>query len=148
MEKRLYNKKSKEELIKNLRSEPFKRITCSFYKYTLIKTPSQFSDSMYLYLDSLKILGRVYVATEGINAQVSVPDYIWNKFKIGIQNFRILKNVPIKKAISDGDSFYKLVVKQKKEIVAYGISDDLYDMNEVGQYLNTEQLFILSKMLM
>ena len=139
MEKRLYNKKSKEELIKNLRSEPFKRITCSFYKYTTINTPSQFRDSMYLYLDSLKILGRVYVATEGINAQVSVPDYIWNKFKIGIQNFRVLKNVPIKKAISDGDSFYKLVVKEKKEIVAYGVSDDLYDMNKVGQYLNAEQ---------
>ena len=139
MEKRLYNKKSKEELIKNLKSEPFKRITCSFYKYTIIKTPLQFRDSMYLYLDSLKILGRVYVATEGINAQVSVPDYIWNKFKIGIQNFRVLKNVPIKKAISDGDSFYKLVVKEKKEIVAYGVSDDLYDMNKVGQYLNAEQ---------
>ena len=139
MEKRLYNKKSKEELIKNLRSEPFKRITCSFYKYTTINTPLQFRDSMYLYLDSLKILGRVYVATEGINAQVSVPDYIWNKFKIGIQNFRVLKNVPIKKAISDGDSFYKLVVKEKKEIVAYGVSDDLYDMNKVGQYLNAKQ---------
>ena len=131
MVKRLYNKKSKEELIKNLRSEPFKRITCSFYKYTTINTPLQFRDSMYLYLDSLKILGRVYVATEGINAQVSVPDYIWNNFKIGIQNFRVLKNVPIKKAISDGDSFYKLVVKEKKEIVAYGVSDDLYDMNKV-----------------
>ena len=74
MEKRLYNKKSKEELIKNLRSESFKRITCSFYKYTTIKTPLQFRDSMYLYLDSLKILGRVYVASEGINAQISVPD--------------------------------------------------------------------------
>ena len=139
MEKRLYNKKSKEELIKNLRSEPFKRITCSFYKYTEIKNPLKFRDDIYSYLGSLKILGRVYVATEGINAQVSVPDYIWNKFKIGIQNFRVLKNVTIKKAISDGDSFYKLVVKQKKEIVAYGISDDLYDMNAVGEYLNTEQ---------
>ena len=139
MEKRLYNKKSKEELIKNLRSEPFKRITCSFYKYITIKTPLQFRDSMYLYLDSLKILGRVYVASEGINAQISVPDYVWNKFKIGIKNFRVLKNVSIKKAISDGDSFYKLVVKEKKEIVAYGVSDDLYDMNEVGKYLNAEQ---------
>ena len=131
MEKRLYNKKSKEELIKNLKSESFKRITCSFYKYTTIKTPLQFRDSMYLYLDSLKILGRVYVASEGINAQISVPYYAWDKFKIGIQNFRILKNVLIKKAISDGDSFYKLVVKEKKELVskkgklAYPIRDNI-----------------------
>ena len=73
---------------------------------------------MYLYLDSLKILGRVYIASEGINAQISVPEYVWNKFKMGLQNFRVLKNVPIKKAISDGDSFYKLIVKGKKEISA------------------------------
>jgi len=139
MEKRLYNKKSKEELIKNLKSESFKRITCSFYKYISIENPIEFRNTIYSYFDSLNILGRVYIATEGINAQISVPDYFWNKFIIDIQNFQVLKNVPIKKAISDGISFYKLVVKQKKEIVAYGISDDLYDMNEVGQYLNTEQ---------
>ncbi len=139
MKKRLYNKKSKEELIKDLRSESFKRITCSFYKYAKIKTTLQFRDSMYSFLDSLKILGRVYIASEGINAQISVPDRVWNIFKIGIQNFRVLKNVPIKKAISDGDSFYKLVVKEKKELVAYGVSDDLYDMNNVGKYLNAEQ---------
>ena len=139
MEKRLYNKKSKEELISNLRSESFKRITCSFYKYTIIKKPLQFRDSLYLFLDSLKVLGRVYIASEGINAQISVPDYVWNKFKMGLQNFRVLKNVPIKKALSNGDSFYKLIVKEKKEIVAYGLPDDSYDMNEVGQYLNAEQ---------
>ena len=139
MEKRLYNKKSKKELIKNLKSESFKRITCSFYKYTIIKSPHQFRDSIYLYLDSLKVLGRVYIASEGINAQISVPDYVWNKFKMGLQNFRVIKNVPIKKALSNGDSFYKLIVKEKKEIVAYGLSDDSYDMNEVGQYLNAEQ---------
>ena len=139
MVKRLYNKKSKEELVNDLKAESFKRITCSFYKYAKIKTTLQFRDSMYSFLDSLKILGRVYIASEGINAQISVPDYVWNIFKIGIQNFRVLKNVQIKKAISDGDSFYKLVVKEKKELVAYGVSDDLYDMNNVGKYLNAEQ---------
>jgi len=139
MEKRLYNKKSKEELINDLKAESFKRITCSFYKYTEIKNPLKFRDDIYLYLDSLNIFGRVYIAPEGINAQISVPDYYWHKFIKGIQNFQFLKNVPIKKALSDDISFFKLVVKQKKEIVAYGISDDLYDMNEVGEYLNAEQ---------
>ena len=139
MVKRLYNKKSKKELVNDLKAESFKRITCSFYKYNEIKNPLKFRDDIYLYLDSLNIFGRVYIAPEGINAQISVPDYYWNKFIKSIQNFQFLKNVPIKKALSDDISFFKLVVKQKKEIVAYGISDDLYDMNAVGEYLNTEQ---------
>ena len=84
MEKRLYNKKSKEELIKNLKSESFKRITCSFYKYISIENPIEFRDTIYSYFDSLNILGRVYIAAEGINAQISVPDYFWNKFIIDI----------------------------------------------------------------
>ena len=139
MVKRLYNKKSKEELVNDLKAESFKRITCSFYKYNEIKNPLKFRDDIYSYLDLLNIFGRVYIAPEGINAQISVPDYYWNKFIKGIQNFQFLKNVPIKKALSDDISFFKLVVKQKKEIVAYGLVDDLYDMNEVGEYLNAEQ---------
>ena len=139
MVKRLYNKKSKKELVNDLKAESFKRITCSFYKYNEIKNSLKFRDDIYSYLDSLNIFGRVYIAPEGINAQISVPDYYWNKFIKGIQNFQFLKNVPIKKALSDDISFFKLVVKQKKEIVAYGLFEDLYDMNEVGEYLNAEQ---------
>ena len=138
MVKKLYNKKSKDELIKDLDSESFKRITCSFYNYKLIENPEDYRDDIYTYLNDLDILGRVYVSPEGINAQVSVPDYNVEKFKHGIKNFDGLENVSIKKAISDGLSFYKLVVKVKKELVAYGLSDDRYDIDKVGQYLNPE----------
>ena len=135
----LHNKKNNTQLLEDLKNEKFERITFSFYKYTKIKNPLKFRDDIYSYLDSLNIFGRVYIAPEGINAQICVPDYYWNKFIKGIQNFQFLKNVPIKKALSDDISFFKLVVKQKKEIVAYGLVDDLYDMNEVGEYLNAEQ---------
>ena len=47
-------------------------------------------------------------------------------------------DVPIKTAIKDGLSFLKLIVKVKKEIVAYGIPKNQYDMNIVGKHLNTE----------
>ena len=139
MVKRLYNKKSKDELIEDLDSESFKRITCLFYIYKLIENPQDYRDDIYTYLNALDILGRVYVSPEGINAQVSVPDYNVEKFKHEIKNFDGLKNVSIKKAISDGVSFYKLVVKVKKEVVAYGLSDDRYDIDKVGQYLNSEE---------
>ena len=139
MIKKLYNKRSKDELVKNLNSESFKRITCSFYNYTPIKEPEVQRDNIYSYFESLNIFGRVYIASEGINAQISVPDHKWKEFKHGLKNYKILKNMPIKKALSDGISFYKLVVKVKKEIVAYGLSDHIYDMNKVGQYLKPEE---------
>ena len=139
MVKKLYNKKSKEELVNNLNNESFKRITCSFYNYTPIENPEVLRDNMYSYFESLNIFGRVYIASEGINAQMSVPDYKWKEFKEGVKGLKSLINVPIKKAVSDGISFYKLVVKIKKEIVAYGLSDNTYDMNKVGQHLKPEE---------
>ena len=77
---KLYNKKSKQELIKNLNSEQFKRITCSFYNYIPIKSPQVLRDIIYSTFESLKIFGRIYIASEGINAQISVPDYFWDEF--------------------------------------------------------------------
>jgi len=139
MIKKLYNKKSKEELVNNLNSESFKRTTCSFYNYTPIKEPEVLRDKIYSYFESLNIFGRVYIASEGINAQISVPDYKWKEFIEGVRRLKCLINVPIKKAVSDGISFYKLVVKVKKEIVAYGLSEHTYDMNKIGQYLNPEE---------
>ena len=136
---KLYNKKNKQELINNLNSESFERITCSFYNYISIESPQVLRDNIYSIFESLKIFGRVYIASEGINAQISVPDYYWEKLIKELKKIKSTKNIPIKKAVNEGTSFYKLVVKVKKEIVAYGLSDNQYDMNKVGQHLNTQQ---------
>ena len=114
----LYNKKSKEQLKKELGAETFDRITCSFYRYVDIEKPAQFRDFLYRSWNKFKILGRVYVAKEGINAQISCPDFNWNEFINSIEIHRYLKDVPIKRAIKQGESFYKLTIKVKKEIVA------------------------------
>ena len=49
------------------------RTTVSFYKYFTIDDPQAFRDALYKALTELKVFGRIYVAHEGINAQVSVP---------------------------------------------------------------------------
>ena len=136
---KLYNKKNKQELINNFNSESFERITCSFYHYTPIESPQALRDNIYSTFESLKIFGRIYIASEGINAQISVPDYYWEELIKELKKIKSTKNIPIKKAVNEGTSFYKLVVKVKKEIVAYGLSDNQYDMNKVGQHLNTQQ---------
>ena len=137
--KKLYNQKSKDLLVKKLESEDFNRTTCSFYKYVTIVDPITFRDKIYEEFDNLEILGRVYIAEEGMNAQISVPDKNWGLFLKLISSIKLLNDVDIKTAINDGISFYKLVVKVKKEIVAYNIPKNKFNMDVVGEHLNTKQ---------
>ena len=137
--KKLYNQKSKDLLVKKLESEDFNRTTCSFYKYVTIVDPITFRDKIYEEFDNLEILGRVYIAEEGMNAQISVPDKNWGLFLKLISSIKLLYDVDIKTAINDGISFYKLVVKVKKEIVAYNIPKNKFNMDVVGEHLNTKQ---------
>ena len=137
--KKLYNQKSKDLLVKKLESENFNRTTCSFYKYVTIVDPTTFRDKIYEEFDNLEILGRVYIAEEGMNAQISVPDKNWGLFLKLISNVKLLYDIDIKTAINDGISFYKLVVKVKKEIVAYNIPKNKFNMDVVGEHLNTKQ---------
>ena len=137
--KKLYNQKSKDLLVKKLESEDFNRTTCSFYKYVTIVDPTTFRDNIYEEFDNLEILGRVYIAEEGMNAQISVPDKNWGLFLKLISSIKLLYDVDIKTAINDGISFYKLIVKVKKEIVAYNIPKNKFNMDVVGEHLNTKQ---------
>ena len=137
--KKLYNQKSKDLLVKKLESEDFNRTTCSFYKYVTIVDPITFRDKIYEEFDNLEILGRVYIAEEGMNAQISVPDKNWGLFLKLISGIKLLYDVDIKTAISDGISFFKLIVKVKKEIVAYNIPKNKFNMDVVGEHLNTKQ---------
>ena len=137
--KKLYNQKSKDLLVKKLESEDFNRTTCSFYKYVTIVDPITFRDKIYEEFDNLEILGRVYIAEEGMNAQISVPDKNWGLFLKLISSVKLLYDIDIKTAINDGISFYKLIVKVKKEIVAYNIPKNKFNMDVVGEHLNTKQ---------
>ena len=139
MIKKLYNQKSKDILAENLEAETFNRITCSFYNYIKINSPSDFRDKLYSVLNTLNIFGRIYVAEEGINAQISVPSHNWVKFLKTMSLITELYDIQIKKAISEGLSFNKLVVKVKKEIVAYGIPKNKYNMKIIGKHLSTAQ---------
>jgi UPF0176 protein len=81
-------------------------------------------------------LGRIYVAREGINAQMSVPEQYMDTFLEQLNAKEDLFEVPIKYAIEDdGKSFYKLTIKVRPKIVADGLDDDAFDTTNVGQHL-------------
>ena len=135
----LYNKKSRELLQSELRQESFDRITCSFYRYTQIKDPVFFRDVLYREWKELNVFGRIYIAKEGINAQFSCPKHYWDLFKTSLESHEVLKSIQLKIAVQDGESFYKLKIKIKDEIVAYGVDEGEYDMSQIGRHLSAEE---------
>ena len=135
----LYNKKNKEQLLEDLQKENFDRITVSFYKYTPLNNLEELRDILYNNWADLKILGRIYIASEGINAQISMPDYNIDKFKDYMNSYENFKDLKYKIAFQEGLSFLKLAIKIKNEIVAYKISSNQYDMTTVGNHLNYKE---------
>ncbi len=135
----LYNKKSRELLLKELEQEPFERITCSFYRYMSIENPESLRDELYRDWNAFQIFGRIYIAAEGINAQLSCPEHHWEAFKKNMDSNTAFLKMPLKIALQPGESFYKLTIKVKNEIVAYGLEKNEYDMQHVGRHLNATQ---------
>lgn len=138
--KHLLNKMSKEEALKRLYAEDFKRVTASFYRYVIIKNPSTLRDMLFQEWKKLNVLGRIYVAYEGINAQLSVPEHLWDKFIAKVHNLKEFENVPFKIAVEDdGKSFFKLTIKVRDQIVSDGLPIDEYDVSNVGKHLSAEE---------
>ncbi len=136
----LANKYSKEELKAQLETETFKRITLSFYRYIIINNVESYRDALYVAFESLGVLGRVYLATEGVNAQLSIPQHNWENFKALVNSDAYLKDVPFKIAVEDdGKSFYKLIVRVKTKVVADGLPNDM-DFSDVGKHIDATEL--------
>ncbi len=133
----LYNRISREELKKRLHQETFTRKTISFYRYFYISDPQSFRDQIYQDWNAINCFGRIYVAKEGINAQMSVPEHHFEAFLDSLKNYEIFQNIPIKYAVEDdGKSFYKLTIKVRPKLVADGLEDRSFDVTNVGNHLS------------
>ena len=142
---KLHNTINGEELKEKIQKGDEKRVTISFYKYAKIGNPQLFRDHLFYYWNPLGVLGRIYVATEGINAQLSVPSENLEDFKKEVDNIVFLRNNRLNYAVvDDGKSFFKLAVKVRKKIVADGLNDDLFDVSKPGQYLKVEEFNTLT----
>ena len=133
----LYNRINKEELKQRLAEETFPRKTVSLYRYFILKDPQTFRDDLFRDWFPLGCFGRIYVAREGINAQMSVPEHNWEPFLETLKKHDIFNEIPIKYAIEDdGKSFYKLTIKVRPKLVADGLDDNAYDVTNVGTHLS------------
>ena len=136
----LYNKlsaKEREQLIDDAGEE---RLTISFYTYAKIGNPQLFRNHLFVAWDQMQVLGRIYVAHEGINAQLSVPAKGFNAFKNFLDQIYFLENVRLNIAIEQyNKSFLKLKVKVRDKIVADGLNDDTFDVRNKGVHVDADQ---------
>ena len=135
----LYNTLSKKERAELIKRAGDKRLTLSFYKYHLIKNPEIFRNFLFIELNKIDVLGRIYIANEGINAQLSLPSKFMTEFKKVIDGISFLKNVRLNIAIEhDNEAFLKLKIKLRDKIVADGLKDGEYDLNKNGVHLDAD----------
>ncbi|MCK0131989.1 rhodanese-related sulfurtransferase [Flavobacteriaceae bacterium F08102] len=136
----LYNTLSAKERASLIEKAGKQRLTLSFYKYAHIGNPQVFRDHLFITWNDLDVLGRIYVAKEGINAQLSVPADNFDAFKSHLDSITFLKNVHLNIAIEqDNMSFLKLKVKVRPKIVADGLDDDSFDVTDRGKHLSAAE---------
>lgn len=135
----LHNRVSRKELKQRVIADPTPRTTISFYRYVRIEDPASFRNTIYRVFDRIGVLGRVYVAQEGINAQISVPTERVDDFRRALDAISELQNLRLNIAVQDdGKSFFVLDIKVRRKIVADGIEDPNFQVDSVGKYLSAK----------
>lgn len=137
--KKLHNRINNDELKTRMLSSDEKRVTLSFYQYHNIEDPLLFRNQLYMRWEPLGVYGRIYVAKEGINGQISVPEGNFEAFKENMYGIDFLSGIRLNIAIEDdGKSFFKLKIKVREKIVADGLNDKTFDTTKRGTPLNAK----------
>ncbi|MDP5168923.1 MAG: rhodanese-related sulfurtransferase [Bacteroidia bacterium] len=135
-----YNKHNSKDLKARMAQSHEKRTTISFYQYYQLADPESFRNDLYLAWDQLGVLGRVYVAHEGINAQISVPTSQFPLFQAHLNSISWLQGIRLNIAVEDdGKSFFKLVIKVRPKILADGLNDQTFDVTNKGKHLSADE---------
>jgi len=137
--KKLFNLVNRDVLKAKIMQDNTERTTLSFYRYRKIEQPGVYRNELYEQFDEIGVLGRIYVASEGINGQISVPSANLNSFKqlmekLGYTDLRL--NIAIE---DDGKSFIKLKIKVREKIVADGLDDKTFDVTDRGTHIDAKE---------
>ena len=137
----LRNLLSREDLQARLDAETEPRTTLSFYRYAKIEDPWAFRNDCYARWSVLGVLGRIYIAHEGINGQLSVPSSKLAAFREVLYSVPFLDGTRLNVAIeSRAKSFLKLIIKVRPKIVADGLDDASFDVTKRGRHLDARQV--------
>ena len=138
----LWNTLSKEDLVVQLRQKGFSFVTISFYQYSKIPNPRLFRDHLFQMWSKLDVVGRTYVAIEGINAQIAVPVNNLDQFREELYQIEFLNGIRLNYAVDDSEAefpFLKLKIKVRDKILADGLNDQTFDVRNKGKHLTPKE---------
>jgi len=138
----LWNTLSKEELVEKLKERGTRFVTASFYQYAQIPNPQVFRDHLFQMWSKLGIVGRTYVAKEGINAQIGVPADKFQQFKEELYLISFLDGIRLNLAVDESEAefpFLKLKIKVRDKILADGLNDTTFDVTNRGKHLKASE---------
>lgn len=147
MANQLHNIFNRQHLLEKLQSEKLERRTYSFYQYANLKVEElqDLRDQLYQDLDELRVLGRIYIAAEGINAQISIPKDSLDQLKQLLADRSFTNEVNLNEAVEEHDaSFLKLKISIRNKIVADGLKDSSFDVTRKGEHIDAEKFNALA----
>ena len=141
----MHNLLDRDSLVNKLDQESRERTTLSLYRYAKVANAQFLRDHLFATWQPLGVLGRIYVSSEGINAQLSLPTAHLEDFRQSCTNIDWLGGVRLNIAIEgDPKSFLKLIIKVRDKIVADGLDDDTFDVTDCGKHVSAKEFNALS----
>ena len=104
----------------------------SFYSFGKISNPEEFAEEIRGIWKPFKVLGRIYVAHEGVNAQMAVPTNVVENFKMALETEVLFQGVRLNtdhtmtmKDFDKAKPFKALHIRVREQIVTDGFDSPL-----------------------
>lgn len=94
-----------------------------FYKFVRIDDPARLRDEMRALAERYGLLGRMLIAHEGVNATFEGETSAIRAYVAELRRNPLFADIVIKESASAGNSFPKLSVKVRKEVVTLGAGE-------------------------
>ncbi|MBI35847.1 MAG: hypothetical protein CMP67_10855 [Flavobacteriales bacterium] len=136
----LYNTLSAEERKNLIKKAGEDRLTLSFYQYAHLSNTQELRDELFVKWEKFEVLGRTYIATEGINAQISLPAKKFEAFRKDLYSYSFMNGIRLNVAVEQNSySFLKNKIKVRDKIVADGLNDESFDVTNKGIHLKAKE---------
>ncbi|MFN6946274.1 MAG: rhodanese-related sulfurtransferase [Cytophagaceae bacterium] len=109
-----------------------------YYCYTKIEDPEKFREEHHLFCVKLGLLGRIIIASEGINGTVSGEKDQCDEYMNTLKNDPRFSDIDFKVEDFDKQAFQKLHVRVKSEIVHSGLTY-IHPKNKTGKHLEPSE---------
>lgn len=116
-----------------------------YYKYVHLENPETVKNWQLVLCKKLNLVGRIIIATEGINGTLSGSVEATNQYVEAMQHDERFADIDFKKTVVDGNDEYfpKLRVVIKNEIVHLGLDKEQFSVAHGAQHLTPAQTHAL-----